>query len=806
MNRSLYSSLRSGVVALTSLALASFLSPNPAQATAPLECTSSDTFPCGDFSDLTFQKVPSVYKFQARVSQAKLPIGKGVFSEVIVNVLDGSQPVCQEKFQNVEVRDSVLNLELGLNMSCELDEIIAKTTQLALQVCLGSTNSCLKPIELASVPYATKSSFSFKSIEAKKSQEAAVSHYTFRAVADRDLLTQNKIATGYFDFVSFDGKDGFLSWTPVGGQSEKNLTIGGRNKGDDSASVDLNNLMLNANTTRVKSDLSVMGTQTNQGDLNVTAGLDVAGMTTLVSTTIDGPLSVLQPSSFSKSVVITGAGGQNHQLDSTGVNVKGTLDASGPATLQSNLHVTGPLQLESGAYLADLVTMRPANENVGGAGSGVIQFIKSDTGYEIQLAPSTSNGASDAARVRVVAPLWLDQAIQVAGADESMFSSPVAFSGPVRFTGDVDFRNAIQVHEKEGTNVGGGAGSGADLGDWSFSGFNLQHTGNDLLQTTGNNANLTALGDLTVNGQASSAGLTVHSAPAYFTSSAIFEGEAIFQAQVKLSADSDPTPMVALQRKAPSELQIAPAGVESLTVEAKTTFTGSGLTTTFNGSARVENDLEIVGLLNANDKVRVGNDTDGWQVQAGASGIQYVQGGQSSNYQTVMRVNGGNTLDINPDGATTGFGDGTRIFGPLVANGASTFESGLTVRDQQANVALLTQTQARFFKPVILEDTVEVGVLLGDGSSHTALKVNEQGVTLGLQEPGTVTSINGTFQSNGAANFQMGISGSGLLDVTANVASCTNQPGLCSAGYISIGALLDGAGGLTNRCCKLELQ
>ena len=126
MKFSLNSSLRRLSVGLLSLAMAALIWMPVAHANA-LQCTNNDTFPCGDFTEFQFTKVPSVFKFQARVSLAKLPIGKGVFSEVIVNVIEGSTTKCIEKFQNVEVRDSVLNLEIGLNMSCEFDELLAKS-------------------------------------------------------------------------------------------------------------------------------------------------------------------------------------------------------------------------------------------------------------------------------------------------------------------------------------------------------------------------------------------------------------------------------------------------------------------------------------------------------------------------------------------------------------------------------------------------------------------------------------------------------------------------------------------------------
>ncbi|MCU0664075.1 MAG: hypothetical protein MUC50_17330 [Myxococcota bacterium] len=85
-----------------------------------------------------FEKVPAVFKFQSRVSQGKIPLGDVTFDKIIVNVKSGSATVCSETFSKVRVLDSVLNLEIGRNMTnCDLDSVIAKTTGLKFQVCLG---------------------------------------------------------------------------------------------------------------------------------------------------------------------------------------------------------------------------------------------------------------------------------------------------------------------------------------------------------------------------------------------------------------------------------------------------------------------------------------------------------------------------------------------------------------------------------------------------------------------------------------------------------------------------------------------
>ena len=73
-----------------------------------------------EVEQVDLQKVPPFFKFQTRISQAKLPVGDVIFEQIYVNVKRGDTPLCQETFSQVPVRDSVLNLEIGRTMDCEL--------------------------------------------------------------------------------------------------------------------------------------------------------------------------------------------------------------------------------------------------------------------------------------------------------------------------------------------------------------------------------------------------------------------------------------------------------------------------------------------------------------------------------------------------------------------------------------------------------------------------------------------------------------------------------------------------------------
>ena len=123
----------------TGAAVLSMLMMVPETAWAAVDCSTSSSYQCTfDFEEYAVQKAPSVFKFQARISQAKFPVGSATFSTLVVKVEKNDGAVlCQEQFSDVMVRDSVLNLEVGRMMTCELDEVIRDNSQLRFVVCIG---------------------------------------------------------------------------------------------------------------------------------------------------------------------------------------------------------------------------------------------------------------------------------------------------------------------------------------------------------------------------------------------------------------------------------------------------------------------------------------------------------------------------------------------------------------------------------------------------------------------------------------------------------------------------------------------
>src|SRR5690349_11172847 len=101
-------------------------------------CNETNCPPTFAITEKPLQKVPTTFKFQSRISQAKIPVGDAKLAKVIVNVKRGSdQPLCSETLTDVMVRDSVLNIEIGRSMTCALDEVIAQNNDLSFQVCIG---------------------------------------------------------------------------------------------------------------------------------------------------------------------------------------------------------------------------------------------------------------------------------------------------------------------------------------------------------------------------------------------------------------------------------------------------------------------------------------------------------------------------------------------------------------------------------------------------------------------------------------------------------------------------------------------
>ncbi len=157
------------------------------------------------------QYAPGLFKLQARISQAKIPVGDAVFDSITVNLVrpgaTQNRVACTETLPGVRVRNSVLNLDIGRQMtSCQLDQVIAQEQDLAFEICINSPDNCLKPIPLGSTPYALKSNYAVLAQKAHSANQAVQAHYAHRVTADTELFVGERThEDGYLDFATPDG-------------------------------------------------------------------------------------------------------------------------------------------------------------------------------------------------------------------------------------------------------------------------------------------------------------------------------------------------------------------------------------------------------------------------------------------------------------------------------------------------------------------------------------------------------------------------------------------------------------------------
>lgn len=236
-----------------------------------------------DVKDLSIQMGPVFIKFQARVSQANLPVGDAVFQGVTVNLYDqstGGHVICTENLMNtnggsqIPVTNGILNVEIGRNMSCpsgkSFHEEVARRSPMYLEIALITKNSegisitsILSPrIQFGTVPYAIKANYAVRANDAKTAQIAAQSLYAHRASADPDVENAQSSANGYsgangyFDFATpaeETAVGGHVVWTPNLG-ADNSLTIA---SGLPDNNRQLDNFTIKSNHTLIDGYLEV---------------------------------------------------------------------------------------------------------------------------------------------------------------------------------------------------------------------------------------------------------------------------------------------------------------------------------------------------------------------------------------------------------------------------------------------------------------------------------------------------------------------------------------------------------------------
>ncbi len=241
--------------------------------------------------------VPATFRFQARLSQAKLPVGDREVARVVVRLKRGSEVLCIEEFSEVRIESSVLDLVLGREISCDLDRVLAENHELVLQVCLGGTDNCLRPVVLGTSPYAVKASHALQAQRAQRADVAGQANWVHRVTADRGTLLHKRLRTGWFQFSTpgaaprlFGGNGfleyengGFLQWTPLEEQNPT-LHVSAKDHRADTP-VPLAKLVLAAERTQATGPVEV-----ESGGVHVRGVSDVLG-----STIVRGQLKVERP-------------------------------------------------------------------------------------------------------------------------------------------------------------------------------------------------------------------------------------------------------------------------------------------------------------------------------------------------------------------------------------------------------------------------------------------------------------------------------------------------------------------------------
>jgi hypothetical protein len=307
----------------------------------PAECVSAGMNCSFTISEKSIQKAPTLFKLQAQISQAKIPLGDAKFSSLSVKVKSGNTELCTERFTGVNVRGGVLNLEIGRNLEgCQLDDTIAAYNDLAFQVCIGDSSSeagnCLKPIQMSSVPYAVKASFASQAQEAHRAEIAARAHYTQRITADSATLGQPKIGVGFYDFLTPTGtapvaalravnptaqadlRGGFLQWAPMDA-TNKILNVSARQPnqamGAQPVLEPLTKLIVHAADSNFWGRMSVLNTSTFSGRATFSAGIAANGTTSSFAGGINvsgGTVNVQVPTTIgngSSSIAVSYANG-----------------------------------------------------------------------------------------------------------------------------------------------------------------------------------------------------------------------------------------------------------------------------------------------------------------------------------------------------------------------------------------------------------------------------------------------------------------------------------------------------------------
>jgi hypothetical protein len=368
------------------------------------------------------QRAPTYFKFQSRVSQGKIPVGDQVFPMVYVYIKDGNRTVCSENFENREVKDSVLNLEIGrgMNGNCDLDSVFAKYGNLSFVVCLNSEDNCLKPVFFGSVPYAVKSNFAHTANTAFKANQAVQCHYAHRVTADREIFQTTEVGKGYFDFHTptndyFSipdntkdmfwyeetgqsipdkyGKGGYIQWAGMSEDGNHLHICASRPSDSDTSPKPLDELVMHANVSRFAGQLIVEGPSNSVGPgavikqgFQVGFKKDEYRMVIFDEMIVNGTANFNEESRFAKKVTV---GPKN--------NVKPPKDESPFLEIYGNAKIYGDIDIvgiAKGTIAANSITENELKTNERGKEAVTTAAIRDGAVTSAKLANDDNKGTA----------------------------------------------------------------------------------------------------------------------------------------------------------------------------------------------------------------------------------------------------------------------------------------------------------------------------------------------------------------------------------------------------------------------------
>ena len=459
----------------------------PAATAQDSACGDLSDFPCGyQLEQQALKRAPALFRLQARVAQAGVQIGEANFEKVMVKVLRGTEVLCREQFRNVHVLASVMNLEIGQEIDCEIDEVMARNTDLELQICIGTDETCLPPIPLSSTPYAVRATWAYESERVHKADRAGQAHYAHRFTADRDLLERETLGTGYFDvetptaaeaaalydepgFADYEDS-GFLQWTPVRNREAMTLHLAGKHHRSDRLR-DLKDLALSTRLTRATGDLRVQprsetGLTVRDRGAHVTGASDVDAKLLVTGTvTAEQNADVALEGNVGGELMV-GAGAH---VSGANLAVTGESVVDGHLLVKSATTVTGGAQVSGDSSVLGVCTVTGANPSaVVSEDLSVLGEAEWDAAHVTGAASATTSLEASSAEVTAGAStkdLDVEGRLDVEGG--VLFTKLVTFRGGRSTPGEAANTSFVQFEDEDRAIAFGGlvqAADGAGLG------------------------------------------------------------------------------------------------------------------------------------------------------------------------------------------------------------------------------------------------------------------------------------------------------------------------------------------------------